>query len=157
MLSHKWRNPQSCCEWWGWCNWYREACLWTKIASYPGSLPAGEEPGYEAKPKLCGVVYHDTNIYPLRFDSSSLWWFITFSGLCVTFLMLTFYISRYQFFSLYALCMYHYYLEALLIHLMILYIGKLKAWRHVSRKISSGVAVRGEGGVAGEEKLLPLG
>ena len=33
------------------------------------------------------------------------------------------------------------------IHAMILYVGILNVWRHVSGKIASGVAVRGDGGV----------
>ena len=36
---------------------------------------------------------------------------------------------------------------------MILYIGILNAWHHVRGKIASGVAVRDDGGVAGEEKV----
>ena len=80
--------------------WYRKACLWTKIASYPGSLPAGEEPRYEAKPKLCGVVYHDTNMYPLRFDGSSLFWLVCYiSHVNILYFSLSI-------FSLNALCMY---------------------------------------------------
>ena len=36
---------------------------------------------------------------------------------------------------------------------MILYIGILNVWRQVSGKIASGVTVRGDGGVAGKERL----
>ena len=39
-------------------------------------------------------------------------------------------------------------------HAMILYVGILNVWRHVSGKLTSGVAVRGDSGVAGEQRVV---
>ena len=42
-----------------------------------------------------------------------------------------------------------------LIHVaMILYVGILNVWHHVSGKIALGVTVRGDGGVAGEGRVV---
>ena len=43
---------------------------------------------------------------------------------------------------------------ARLIHTMILYVGILNVWHHVSGKIASGVAVRGDSSVAGEQWVI---